>query len=123
MSIGILTSGGDAPGMNAAVRAAFRSLKMRAPDCELLVFRDGFRGLARRLDSSSDRNVDRRAVRDIIHRGGTFIGTGRVPELVLPPEGAPNYAECLAARDDFLKVAVVNLYQMRVDNLIVIGGD
>lgn len=123
MSIGILTSGGDAPGMNAAVRAAFRSLKMRDPDCELLFFRDGFRGLARRLDSSSDRSVDRRAVRDIIHRGGTFIGTGRVPELVLPPEDSPNFAERLAAREDFLKVAVVNLYQMRVDNLLVIGGD
>lgn len=123
MSIGILTSGGDAPGMNAAVRAAFRSLKMRDPDCELLFFRDGFRGLARRLDSSTDRSVDRRAVRDIIHRGGTFIGTGRVPELMLPAEDAPGFAECLAAREDFLKVAVVNLYQMRVDNLIVIGGD
>jgi 6-phosphofructokinase 1 len=123
MSIGILTSGGDAPGMNAAVRAAFRSLKMREPDCELLLFRDGFRGLARRLDSSSDRSVDRRAVRDIIHRGGTFIGTGRVPELVLPPEDAPNFAERLAARDDFLKVAAINLYQTKVDNLIVIGGD
>ena len=123
MSIGILTSGGDAPGMNAAVRAAFRTLKMREPECELLFFRDGFRGLARRLDSSSDRSVDRRAVRDIIHRGGTFIGTGRVPELVLPPEDAPNFADRLAARDDFLKVAAINLYQMRVDNLIVIGGD
>ena len=123
MSIGILTSGGDAPGMNAAVRAAFRSLKMRDPDCELHFFRDGFRGLARRLDSSSDRSVDRRAVRDIIHRGGTFIGTGRVPELVLPPEGSPGYADRLAAREDFLKVAAINLYQMRVDSLVVIGGD
>ncbi|MCY0985536.1 ATP-dependent 6-phosphofructokinase [Nannocystis sp. ILAH1] len=123
MSIGILTSGGDAPGMNAAVRAAFRCLKMRDPDCEIVFFRDGFRGLARRLDSSSDRNVDRRAVRDIIHRGGTFIGTGRVPELLLPPEGHASYAERVAARDDFLKVAAINLYQMRVDNLIVIGGD
>ena len=95
MSIGILTSGGDAPGMNAAVRAAFRCLKMRDPDCEIVIFRDGFRGLARRLDSSSDRNVDRRAVRDIIHRGGTFIGTGRVPELLLPPADDPSYAERL----------------------------
>ncbi|MFY0531327.1 6-phosphofructokinase [Nannocystis pusilla] len=109
--------------MNAAVRAAFRCLKMRDPDCEIVFFRDGFRGLARRLDSSSDRNVDRRAVRDIIHRGGTFIGTGRVPELLLPPEGHASYAERVAARDDFLKVAAINLYQMRVDNLIVIGGD
>lgn len=109
--------------MNAAVRAAFRCLKMRDPECEIVFFRDGFRGLARRLDSSSDRNVDRRAVRDIIHRGGTFLGTGRVPELLLPPEDAPNFAECVTAREEFLKVAATNLYQMRVDNLIVIGGD
>ncbi len=123
MTVGILTSGGDAPGMNSAVRAAFRSLKMREPEREILFFREGFRGLARRLDSASDRNVDRRAVRDIIHRGGTFLGTGRVPELRLPEGDPPDLDERLAARDAFLRVAVANLYQMQVDNLIVIGGD
>lgn len=123
MSVGILTSGGDAPGMNAAVRAAFRALKMREPDREIVFFRDGFRGLAGRLDSSSDRNVDRKAVRDIIHRGGTFLGTGRVPELKMPADDAPDRAERLAAREDFLRVAAVNLYQLDVRSLIVIGGD
>jgi 6-phosphofructokinase 1 len=123
MSVGILTSGGDAPGMNAAVRAAFRGLKMSAPDSELLLFRDGFRGLARRLDSSSDRNVDRKAVRDIIHRGGTFLGTGRVSELMVPPTSAPDYEERVAAREAFLRVAAVNLFQTQVESLLVIGGD
>lgn len=123
MSVGILTSGGDAPGMNAAVRAAFRGLKMSSPDSELLLFRDGFLGLARRLDSSSDRNVDRKAVRDIIHRGGTFLGTGRVAELVVPPTSAPDHDERVAAREAFLRVAAVNLYQTQVESLIVIGGD
>ena len=122
-SVGILTSGGDAPGMNSAVRAAFRAIKMREPDRELLFFRDGFRGLARRLDSSSDRNVDRRAVRDIIHRGGTFLGTGRVPELRLPEDDADDREERLVARDAFLRVAVANLFQMNVGHLVVIGGD
>lgn len=122
-SVGILTSGGDAPGMNAAVRAAFRSLKMREPERELLFFREGFRGLARRLDSSSDRNVDRRAVRDIIHRGGTFLGTGRVPELYLPEGDVPDLEDRLAAREAFLRVAVANLFQMNVSHLVVIGGD
>ena len=122
-SVGILTSGGDAPGMNSAVRAVFRSLKMREPERELLFFREGFRGLARRLDSSSDRNVDRQAVRGIIHRGGTFLGTGRVPELVLPPAKAPDREARMAARDAFLRVAVANLYQMNVRHLVVIGGD
>lgn len=121
MSVGILTSGGDAPGMNAAVRAAFRGLKMSAPDSELLLFRDGFRGLARRLDS--DRNVDRKAVRDIIHRGGTFLGTGRVSELLMPSPSAPDHAERMAAREAFLRVAAVNLFQTQVESLLVIGGD
>lgn len=123
MSVGILTSGGDAPGMNAAVRAAFRAVKMRQPERELVFFRDGFRGLAGRLDTSSDRNVDRSAVRDIIHRGGTFIGTGRVNELIAPPIEHPHYAERMDAREAFLKVAVVNLYQLGVSDLIVVGGD
>jgi 6-phosphofructokinase 1 len=123
MSVGILTSGGDAPGMNAAIRAAFRAVKMRQPDREIVFFRDGFRGLAGRLDSSSDRNVVRLAVRDVIHRGGTFLGTGRVLELIAPPPNHPDYAARMEAREAFLKVAVANLYQFGVSDLIVIGGD
>lgn len=123
MGIGILTSGGDAPGMNAAVRAAFRSIKMRAPEREIIFFRDGFRGLAGRLDTSTDHNVSRTDVRDIIHRGGTFLGTGRVPELKLP-EGEPSDLEArLQARAAFLRVAAVNLYQFDTRALVVIGGD
>jgi 6-phosphofructokinase 1 len=120
-SVGILTSGGDAPGMNAAVRAVFRALKMRQPEREIVFFRDGFRGLASRLDSEHDRNVDRRAVRDILHRGGTFLGTGRVPELI--PPGPDDGPERQAAHEAFLQVASVNLFQMGVSDLIVIGGD
>ncbi|MCB9532856.1 MAG: ATP-dependent 6-phosphofructokinase [Myxococcales bacterium] len=122
-TLGILTSGGDSPGMNAAIRAIFRSAKKRNPDRELIFFRDGFRGLAGRLDSSTDRDVDRSAVRDIIHRGGTFIGTGRVPQLKLPPESAPDFAARKVAQEAFLKVAAVNLYQLGVHDLVVIGGD
>lgn len=123
MSVGILTSGGDAPGMNAAVRAVFRAVKMREPDREIVFFRDGFRGLAGRLDSASDRNVDRRAVRDIIHRGGTFIGTGRVNELRTPDADDPALQERLAAQQAFLRVATANLFQFGISDLIVIGGD
>lgn len=123
MTVGILTSGGDAPGMNAAVRAAFRAIKMREPDREIVFFRDGFRGLAGRLDSSSDRNVDRSAIRDIIHRGGTFLGTGRVKEMILPDQDHADYASAVAARDKFLRLATANLFQTGVRDLIVIGGD
>jgi 6-phosphofructokinase 1 len=109
--------------MNAAVRAAFRAIKMREPDREIVFFRDGFRGLAGRLDSSSDRNVDRSSIRDIIHRGGTFLGTGRVKEMILPAEDHPDYTTAVAARDKFLRLATANLFQTGVRDLIVIGGD
>lgn len=122
-SIGILTSGGDSPGMNAAVRAAFRAIKMREPSREIIFFRDGYRGLAGRLDTRTDRNVDRSAVRDILHRGGTFLGTGRVPQLKLPPEDAPDFEARLELQQAFLTVAAANLYQLGVSDLIVIGGD
>ena len=123
MSVGILTSGGDAPGMNAAVRAVFRSIKMREPQREIVFFRGGFRGLAQRLDSSTDRNVQRQETRGIIHRGGTFLGTGRVPELKVPRDSRPDYASVKADHEAFLRVAGVNLYQMGVSHLVVIGGD
>lgn len=109
--------------MNAAVRALFRAAKQQKPDGEIVFFRDGFRGLAGRLDSSTDQNVDRRAVRDIIHRGGTFLGTGRVNELRLPEPGVADYEQRMAAREAFLRVAVANLWQLGVDSLVVIGGD
>lgn len=122
-SVGILTSGGDSPGMNAAVRAAFRAIKMREPEREIIFFRDGYRGLAGRLDTRTDRNVDRSAVRDILHRGGTFLGTGRVPQLKLPPADAPDFEERVQLQQAFLTVAAANLYQLGVRDLIVIGGD
>lgn len=122
-SIGILTSGGDAPGMNAAIRAVFRNIKMQEPEREIIFFRDGYRGLAGRLDTRTDRNVDRSAVRDILHRGGTFLGTGRVPQLKSPSQDAPDYEERLAEQQAFLKVAAANVYQLGIHDLIVIGGD
>lgn len=123
MALGILTSGGDSPGMNAAIRALFRAAKMRDPSQEIIFFRDGFRGLAGKLDSSTDRNVDRSAVRDIIHRGGTFLGSGRVPQLKLPAPDAPDFEARKHDQQNFLRVAAANLYQLGVDELIVIGGD
>lgn len=109
--------------MNAAIRAAFRCIKMREPDREIIFFRDGFRGLAGRLDASTDRNVDRSAVRDILHRGGTFLGTGRVHQLKVPPETDPTYEARYTEQQAYLAVASANLFQLGVSDLIVIGGD
>jgi 6-phosphofructokinase 1 len=121
--IAIVTSGGDAPGMNAAIRGVFRSTKRRDPDHEIILFNNGFRGLAGRLEASMDVDVQRRELRDILNRGGTCIGTGRVPELLPADPDAPDAEERREARESFLDVAAVNLYQLEVSGLVVIGGD
>lgn len=121
--IAIVTSGGDAPGMNAAIRAVFRCAKMRNPNHEIVLFKNGFRGLAGRLEANTDVDVQRKTLRDILNRGGTCIGTGRVPELLPVDESEPNAEERRAARKAFLEVASVNLYQLGIDGLVVIGGD
>src|SRR5213075_900396 len=70
--IGIITAGGDSPGLNAAIRgvgkAALGSYRM-----EIVGFRDGFRGLAENLTL----RLDKRALAGILTVGGTILGTGR----------------------------------------------
>jgi 6-phosphofructokinase 1 len=73
--IGILTSGGDAPGMNACIRAAVRSAI--ASNMEIWGIRRGYTGLI----SNSIYPLDRKAVANIIHRGGTMLETARCPEF------------------------------------------
>lgn len=123
--VGILTSGGDAPGMNAAIRAVFRRVKMVSPDNEVVLFREGLNGLAGRLEVNFDRNIDRTRVRDIIHRGGTFIGTGRLVELADPPDSVqgPERETWLLRQREITDTAVVNLRQLGLDAIVVIGGD
>ncbi len=123
MNIGILTSGGDSPGMNAAIRAIFRAAKMRDPNVGIQFFRDGYRGLAARLEASTDHDVDRSAVRDIIHRGGTFLGSGRLPGMRAPDADDPNFEAKQRICEDLLRTASVNLHQLDVSTLVVIGGD
>ncbi len=100
--IGVLTSGGDGPGMNAAIRAVVRSAS--AQGMTVLGYRNGYQGLV-----DGDRlELDDRAVGGRIQRGGTFIGTSRCPAF-LEPAGRAHAARQLE-RDG-------------VEGLIVIGGD
>ena len=120
--IGILTSGGDAPGMNAAVRSVFRRIKASDPNNEVVLFREGLNGLAGRLEVNNLLNIEREAIRGIIHKGGTFIGTGRIPELKPAPD---NVDQDLweRRRSEITDVAVVNLRQLGLDAVVVVGGD
>ena len=100
--IGVLTSGGDSPGMNAAVRAVVRTCAYHKIDC-VGVYR-GYEGL---IDGDFE-PMDARSVRDIINRGGTMLKSARSDQL-RTPEGR--------------KIAFDNLKENNIDGLVVIGGD
>ncbi|MDA1097047.1 MAG: 6-phosphofructokinase, partial [Chloroflexi bacterium] len=71
----VLTSGGDAPGMNACIRAVVRTALAR--DVEVFGIQRGYAGL---IDDDIA-PLDRRAVANIIQQGGTILGTSRSPEF------------------------------------------
>jgi 6-phosphofructokinase 1 len=100
--IAVLTSGRDAPGMNAAVRAVVRSAV--AEGCTVLGVRDGFRGLL----SASYEPLGPREVSSILRRGGTVLGSSACPEF---------------ADHEVRMVALRTLRQHEVDAVVVIGGD
>jgi 6-phosphofructokinase 1 len=100
--IGILTSGGDAPGMNAAIRAVVRACMYYKIDA-VGIYR-GYDGLI----ANDMKTLDSRSVASIIHRGGTILKSARSMEFKTP-EGRIKAAEnCRAAG---------------IDALVVIGGD
>ena len=90
--IGVLTSGGDAPGMNACIRAVVRTALLRG--VEVFGIRRGFSGLIK----GDLHPLDRRGVANIIHLGGTILETSRCPEFkeaafALDPEN--NFSEVI----------------------------
>ena len=109
LRVGVLTGGGDCPGINAALRAVTKSLTLQH-DAEVLGFVDGFRGLV-------DRNVEPLRYRDvsnILTRGGTILGASNKgdPFNYLPRGGADVSAQ------------VVKTYRnLDLDALVAIGGD
>lgn len=101
-TIGVLTSGGDAPGMNAAIRAVVRT------GCEnglrVLGIRRGYSGLI----SGDMFEMNLRSVSDIIHRGGTMLYTARCPEF---------------KTQEGVNKAVDVCKEVGLDGIVVIGGD
>ena len=102
--IAVLTSGGDAPGMNAAIRAVVRA--GRYFNLEVVGIHEGYKGLVE--GGENYETMSRRSVTDIIARGGTILGSARLPEFPDP-----------AVRDK----GIQTLKDNNIDALIVIGGD
>ncbi len=100
--IGVLTSGGDAPGMNATIRAVVRTAIFY--DIEVFGIYKGYNGL---IDNEF-KKLKSKSVRDIVHRGGTFLKSSR-SDRFRTPEGRQQAYE--------------NLKKNEIDALIVIGGD
>ena len=101
-TIGLLTSGGDAPGMNAAIRAVVRSAIYYG--CKVYGINRGYKGLLE--EDLTDMNLS--SVGDIIHRGGTILKSSRCEEF--------------KTEEGRLK-AVKILKKYKIDCLVVIGGD
>lgn len=100
--IGVLTSGGDAPGMNASIRAIVNFSSKH--DIEVLGIKRGYKGL---MDGDIER-LDSENVQDILHQGGTILRSARALEF----QEAAGQKKAL----DILKI-------FRIEGLIVIGGD
>ncbi len=101
-TIGVLTSGGDAPGMNAAVRAVVRTAI--ALGMNVKGVRRGYNGL---IDGDIF-DMDVRSVSDIIQKGGTILYTARSPRFKDP---------------EYRKIAVENCKKHGIEGIVVIGGD
>lgn len=101
-SIAVLTSGGDAPGMNAAVRAVVRSAIFKGMD--VYGVQRGYNGLL----TGEVTKMDLRSVSDIIHRGGTVLYTARSPKF-RTQEGVNQAA-------DYCR-------ELGIKGVVVIGGD
>lgn len=100
--IGILTSGGDSPGMNAAIRSIVRTGLNN--NIQMIGIYDGYLGLYENRMIELNRN----SVSNMINRGGTFLGSARFPEFY---------------KTNIRSIAIKNIKHAKIDALIIIGGD
>ncbi|TNG00848.1 MAG: ATP-dependent 6-phosphofructokinase, partial [Gammaproteobacteria bacterium] len=106
--IGILTAGGDSPGLNAAIRGVGKSA-LESYDMQVIGFRDGFRGL---VDNRNMR-LDGRTLSGILTVGGTILGTGR---------DKPHRMLIGGKTQDMTDVIIENYEANHLDALVCLGG-
>ena len=109
--IGVMTGGGDAPGLNAVIRAVVKAAAHR--QCETIGLEDSFDGL---IEPDRWRVLTPRDVTGILRIGGTILGTTN--------RGNPfAYEQGGGAKTDYSERCVDMFHQMQMDALVVIGGD
>ncbi|PIR25826.1 MAG: 6-phosphofructokinase [Deltaproteobacteria bacterium CG_4_10_14_0_2_um_filter_43_8] len=101
--VGILTGGGDCPGLNAVIRAVVRRA-LHHDGYEIVGIRNGWKGLVEKDVFT----LDREAVRGILVKGGTLLGTSRTN---------------IYKTDELYKKAISNLKSLHLEGLVAIGGE
>lgn len=107
-SIGILTAGGDCPGLNAAIRGVAKAAMYYG--IHVIGVQDGFRGLIENRTVP----IDDRVVSGLLTEGGTLLGTSR---------DKPHKMRMGSKVMDMTEVAVANMRRMNIDCLVCIGGN
>ncbi len=103
MKIGVLTGGGDCPGLNAAIRAVVR--RALSYDWEVAGIQNGWAGM---LDDGTVRPLTAESVSGILHLGGTILGTSRTNPL---------------KREEDMRAVAANFAHHQLDAIVAIGGD
>lgn len=111
--IGILTSGGDCPGLNATIRAVAKGCyeAMGADNVEIVGIADGYGGLI----NNEARVMDRSEFSGILTRGGTILGTSRTPYKMMSVIEADNVDKVKSMKDTYKK--------LKLDCLLTLGGN
>jgi len=107
-TIGILTAGGDCPGLNACIRGVAKAAMHYG--IKVIGIQDGFRGLVENRTLS----LDSEAVSGLLTQGGTLLGTGR---------DKPHKIMMGGKHMDMTDVAVANMHRMNMDCLVCLGGN
>ncbi|HLM59195.1 MAG TPA: ATP-dependent 6-phosphofructokinase [Pyrinomonadaceae bacterium] len=111
--IGLITGGGDAPGLNAVIRAAVRTA-VREFGMKCLGIEDSFEGL---IGETQTMKLTTKSVGGILPRGGTILGTRNTGSFCCFIDGKVVFPE------EALQEAIENLKKLEIEALVVIGGD
>ena len=113
--IAILTGGGDAPGLNAVIRAAVKTA-IREYGCEVIGVRNGYDGF---IEEQGIRPLELKDVRGILPRGGTILGTANRGNPFARKEVRDGKEVTVDVSDEIVK----GIERLKLDALLVLGGD